>query len=127
MKRHTAYLAAPLGGDVAGNIRNALRWLAYTRCCEPTWTIIAPWLAAVAAGEDDNDPAARERGLLDAVEVVSRCDAIILCGGRISSGMQRELDEAVRCGHRVYDLTSLAIGGLPPTMDVFIGNWQVKS
>lgn len=105
MKRPVIYLAHPLGGDVPGNVRNALRWLRFAMETHPDWCVIAPWLAAVASGADDDEPNARVRGLLDAVEIVGRCDGILLCGGRISSGMQQELDAALARRLAVYDLS----------------------
>jgi hypothetical protein len=112
--RPVIYFAHPLGGaDVGGNVRRALRWLAWLMVSEPDVAFIAPWLAAAASGADDHDPRARERGLLDAVAVVERCDGIVLCGGRVSNGMQRETNVAILAGRWVSDLTS--IGDHPPS------------
>ena len=74
------------------NIQRALRWLSWLRRSFPETTFIAPWIAAVLSGEDDRDPAQREAGLVDDCAVVERCDGIVLCGPRISSGMQREME-----------------------------------
>lgn len=76
------------------NLQRALRWLAWLRKSFPETTFIAPWIAAVMSGEDDADPAAREAGLVDDCAVVERCDGIVLCGGRISSGMRREMEHS---------------------------------
>lgn len=99
------YVAHPLGApDRAGlddNVRRAMRWLSWLRRSFPETTFIAPWIAAVLSGEDDADPAQREAGLVDADAVVARCDGVVLCGGRVSSGMARERDAA----RRVWDLT----------------------
>lgn len=51
----------------------------------------------------------REAGLVDDCAVVERCDGIVLVGGRISSGMRREMEHGV-ANHlpdyfRIYDLT----------------------
>lgn len=120
--RHVLYVAHPLGAPdargIQANILRALRWLAWLRKTYPNITFIAPWIAAVLAGADDSDPAAREAGLVDDCAVVERCDGIVLCGGRISSGMRREMEH--RWGSReeggpfeseVYDLT--AVGAEP--------------
>lgn len=107
------YLAHPVAGDPAANAQRALRWLRWLRREEPQACIIAPWLAAILAGEDDNDPAQRERGLRDAQLVAELCDGIILVGGRTSSGMQKELDAITANGGAVCDLTSF--GDEPPT------------
>jgi hypothetical protein len=90
------------------NLARAMRWLSWLRRSFPEVTFIAPWIAAVLSGEDDSDSAQREAGLVDADAVVPRCDGIVLCGGRISSGMMRERAVARRC----WDLTDL--GDQPP-------------
>ena len=108
------YLAHPVAlPDVGTNVKRALDWLKFLRASEPEPVIIAPYLAALAAGEDDNDPAQRERGLRDCEAVVARCDGVILCGGRISSGMQRELDVAIANDLDVDDLCMM--GSIAPT------------
>lgn len=108
------YLASPVSGDVPNNLRRALRWLAYLTATR-TEHIIAPWIAGLMAGEDDNDPAQRERGLQTCVEAARRCDGIILVGGRISSGMRREMDAVREAGGRVIDLTHM--GAEPPDIE----------
>lgn len=101
------------------NVQRALRWLAWLRKSFLETTFIAPWIASVLAGADDADPAQREAGFVDDCAVVERCDGIVLCGGRICSGMQREMEHWIRfCEGRLnpfgwYDLT--AIGSEPPT------------
>jgi hypothetical protein len=93
------------------NIRRSMRWLTWLRRSFPETTFIAPWIAAVQSGEDDSDTAQRESGLVDACAVIERCDGIVLCGGRISMGMRREMehgtkrDEEDRVPFEVYDLT----------------------
>ncbi len=112
------FMSHPVGAEsergVWGNLQRAARWLRWLRLRCPNVTIIAPWLGPLLAGtEDDSNAEDRERGLRDCCAVVERCDGIILCGGRISSGMQRELDAC--CDHGqgyVADLTSL--GDEPP-------------
>jgi hypothetical protein len=85
-----AYLA------LKANLDRALRWLAWLRKSFPETTFIAPWIASVLAGADDADPAQREAGLVDACAVVERCDGIVLCGPRISSGMRRKMEHGER-------------------------------
>lgn len=98
----------PRGKATDANVRNAMRWLSWLRRTYPSITFIAPWIAAVLSGENDADPAQREAGLVDADAVIARCDGVVLCGGRVSSGMARERDGAIY----VVDLTSL--GEEPP-------------
>lgn len=92
MPRELVYLAHPVGGDVDGNVKRALAWLAWLRRGEPGRAIVAPWIAGILAGENDDDPEQRERGLLDCETTCERVDGIVLVGGRISSGMQREIE-----------------------------------
>jgi hypothetical protein len=93
------------------NIKKAMAWLSWLRCSFPETTFIAPWIASTMAGADDSDPQQREAGMADNFAVIERCDGIVLCGPRISEGMDREIRHGT---HRV-------IGGcswfsLAPTM-----------
>ena len=113
---YTAYQA----GDpftVEANVANARAWLRWLRELPPMLRrkldlpgdalFFCPWIDDVAHG-DDSDPAARAAGLrLDEV-IARRCDAVVLVGGKISSGMTME---ATACGY-AYDLTGL--GREPP-------------
>lgn len=116
MSRLVLYVAHPLGApDRAGleaNLARAMRWLRWLRRAFPETTFVAPWIAAVLSGEDDADPAQREAGLVDADAAIPRLDGVVLCGGRISSGMGREDGRA----RRSWDLTPL--GDEPPAFDV---------
>lgn len=97
------------------SLDRAMRWLAWLRRSFPETTFIAPWIASCLAGAEDTDPAQREAGIADACAVIERCDGIVLCGGRISEGMRREMEHGIENGHRyqgsriesfkVYDLT----------------------
>ena len=108
------YLCHPVGGDVPGNIARALRWLSFLRKHERDVVITAPWIPAILAGEDDADPAQRDRGLRDCVATVARFDGVILCGGRVSAGMQAERAQAEVNGLEVHDLTWM--GDEPPAV-----------
>lgn len=116
MSRPVLYMAHPLGAPeaagVRANLERAMRWLAWLRRTFPETTFIAPWIATVLAGADEHDPVQREAGLVDDCAVVERCDGIVLCGGRESSGMTREATRA----RRAWDLTGL--GDEPPTFSV---------
>lgn len=123
MNQHSSrkifYVAAPVSGDVQGNLERALRWLKWLRDRDPSTTYIAPWVAALLSGEDDNDPQARERGLVDCETVAARCDGIVLCGGRISSGMARERRAVIMAGGERRDLTYLGAEPPPPIDERF--------
>lgn len=108
MRRFVYYMAHPLGGDVDVNMKRAGRWLSWLRRTFPKVTFIAPWIAAVMSGESDDDPAQREAGLVDAVAVVAVCDGVVMVGGRISSGMERERQAAS------WELDLTDLGDEPP-------------
>jgi len=114
LQRKIFYVAHAVSGDVDANVKRALGWLRYLRHADPANTFIAPWIAAILSGEDDNDPTARERGLVDCETVAARCDGIVLVGGRVSSGMARERDAVLRAGGDVRDLTPM--GEEPPQL-----------
>lgn len=97
---------------VETNVENARAWTHWLRALTSDQRdalrlprdalFFCPWLDDVAHG-NDADPAARAAGLhLDQV-IARRCDAVVLVGGRISSGMALE---AEACGY-AYDLTHL--------------------
>lgn len=107
------------------NLQRAMRWLAWLRRSFPQDTFIAPWIATVMSLHGDDSPELREAGLVDDCAVVERCDGIVLCGSRISSGMRREMAHG---GHRVgllrpgepwpvFDLTVLQYKAPPPDVD----------
>ena len=109
------YLAAPISGDVSANIDRALRWLAFLARTMPENAVTAPWVSNLLAGEDDNDPKQRERGLRNCCAIASRFDGVILVGGRVSAGMARERVAAEQAGKLVIDLTWM--GEEPPGVE----------
>lgn len=104
------YMAHPVAGDVPGNIARAKRWFRWLVKAVPgDVCVIAPWLETLEwCAEDDGDPAVRERAMQRNVVLANLCDAVVLVGGRVSAGMQREADAA----KEVRDLTCL--GEEPP-------------
>lgn len=106
MTRELAFLSHPISGNILRNLESVCRWLSFLRRRSPNVTIIAPYLGPLWIGlEDDSDPIAREAGLVDCETTVAHCDGVILCGGRISDGMRRELTVATDSGLWVSDLT----------------------
>lgn len=112
--RHAGWMG-PLTTDemcklaLRANIDRAMHWLAWLRRSFPETTFIAPWIASVLAGAAG---AQREAGMVDACAVLERCDGIVLCGGRISSEMRREMEHGMRSARgpgreifAVYDMT----------------------
>lgn len=100
------YVAHPLGAgeDRARNIVNATKWCAWLA---KTYRIatVADWI--VLASQWDETPENRELGLAIDVELVKRCDELIMVGGRISAGMAIEANAAREHGLIVTDLTHL--------------------
>jgi hypothetical protein len=84
-----------------------LRWLVE----HTDWAISMPWMPYVETLNDATG-SHRMRGLRDDCLMATRCDAIILCGGRISSGMAMERDAVQKAGKAVVSLIDL--GTLPP-------------
>ena len=102
------YLAHPLSGDVPGNLARAKKWLRWMRIAYPGAATIAPWIQEIEVlGDDDADPEKREAALRRDELIASRCDAIVLVGGRLSPGMARELRAVRAVGGYVIDLLSL--------------------
>jgi hypothetical protein len=107
--RTVLYVCHPVGGDVDGNIKRSLRWISWLRRSFPTVTFNASWIAGILSGEDDADPAQREAGLVDCEAVVAICHGVVLVGGRISSGMERERLAAFEVRGEIVDLTWLGV------------------
>jgi hypothetical protein len=92
------YLArpvAPLPGStetVLSNLTDAEWWLVHLQRANPGFAIIAPWIQEIHLGiSNDSDPDSRDAGIARCRATAARCDGIILCGPRISSGMLAEL------------------------------------
>jgi hypothetical protein len=105
-------LNAPTREGMEQNRRNAAKWVAWA--ARHGVAPMAMWI--VLSGEWEETPENRELGLQIDESQVELCQEIWLCGGRISSGMQREIDKAIASGVKVVDLTHL--GELPPEEDV---------
>lgn len=110
------------------NIDLAMRWLAWLRASFPGDTFIAPWIATVMSLRCDDSPELREAGLRDDCAVVERCDGIVLCGSRVSSGMQREREHGAMHAHGIWcasmngwDAWDLTVLGLREPPAVVVG------
>jgi hypothetical protein len=85
-----------------------MRWYRWARVRWPEDVIVCQWLLDLhAKTDDDADPRQREAGLRRCEVQVARCDELILCGGRISSGMARERKVADYEGINVVDMSEL--------------------
>lgn len=108
-----AYLAHPVGNgsERATNLQNVNGWfLAIFHACDRI-AINVPWKIYV----DNLSEEHRKRAMRDDLAILGTCNLIILCGGRISQGMDLELKTARLQGLRVLDLTDL--GYNPPRID----------
>jgi len=92
---YLAHPVAPLPGStetVESNLDDAEWWLVHLQRANPDAAIIAPWIQELRLRIGvDSDPESRRRGLARCRATAARCDGIILCGSRISSGMMGEL------------------------------------
>lgn len=107
------YMAHPLGVEPqrSENLDRALQWYLWILNHRRDVAVVADWIiVASMVGEEH-----RARGLAMDLALVERCDEIWLVGGRISPGMQTELDHAIEHGKIVVDLTHL--GTLPPKVE----------
>ena len=104
------YVAHPVSGDVRGNVQKVLDWLRWLTETDPSRIYIAPWVGEVQA-HYDMDPIPEDfyaRVLADDCEVVSRLDGILLVGGKVSRGMELELNTARQGGKAVFNMVSFA-------------------
>jgi hypothetical protein len=87
-----AYMAHPISGDVPANVMRAKRWLAWLSRRYPDRAFVAPYIDWIEAGDEDGDPDQRERGLQRCCSVAARCEEFWAVGGRLSAGMNREVE-----------------------------------
>lgn len=97
--RHTEDKAA----IVAFNLRRAMRWWRWLHLGIPEAVFLMPWYVNVSAN-GEADPALIERGLRDDCACVMRCDTILNCGPRISSGMGIESNAARDVDNPVFQV-----------------------
>lgn len=92
---YLAHPVRPLEGStetVLSNLADAEWHLVHLQRANPGFAIIAPWIQELRLGiGDDANPEDRARGIARCRATAARCDGIILCGPRISSGMLAEL------------------------------------
>lgn len=99
-----AYIAHPVGDgeDRAKNIENVNKWFEWL-FHHTDYALSVPWEIYVRHLDESH----RARAMRDDLESLSRCDVIILTGGRISPGMATELQTARVLGIEIVDLTSV--------------------
>jgi hypothetical protein len=107
------YMAHPFRGDLTAlsRARRWYRWLhGALHASVGGMGVLAPWIVAADVLSDVEERAA---AMECNVEVVRRCDVVVLVGGEISPGMRDEAGAA----RAVLDLTSL---GLEPPGGSFV-------
>lgn len=117
--RVPVYIAHPLSAPhfegMAQNRLRAARWCAWA-VRRYRVTTIADWvvLSSVLAETPEN----RAMGIECDLALIPLCRALWLVGGRLSSGMAAETEEAQRVAVPVIDL--LHLGAEPPALDVSV-------
>jgi hypothetical protein len=104
----------PVGGETINSNLDSAE--AFKRALQHRYqsdVFLAEYVEWIRTGiDDDAIPELRERGLERSCLVARRCDGIVLCGPRVSSGMVRELlttNEPAPMVQRIRDLRSLAL------------------
>ena len=89
------YIASPFAGDMEYNIKKARDYcrFAVDKNCIP----IAPHLH-YPQFMDDSDKDERDLGLFFALVLLGHCDELWVFGDRVSNGISREIEKAVKRG-----------------------------
>ena len=93
MKKKIIYIAHPISGDVDANVKSVLDIVKALNMSGLPIVPFAPYIVDVLA-LDDNIPEQRARGFENNKQLFNFIDEVWLYGGRISSGMQTEIDWA---------------------------------
>lgn len=93
MKKKIIYIAHPIGGDVGANVNSVLAIVKDLNMSGLPIVPFAPYIVDVLA-LDDNIPEQRARGFENNKQLFDFVDEVWLYGGRISSGMQTEIEWA---------------------------------
>lgn len=101
------YVCSPLSASTEEGIRqNMLTARRYMErisalfCCRA----VAPH-AFLPAFLDDHTPEERELALHFGLKFLEGCDALVICGNRISRGMEGEIIHAINCGIDILHYT----------------------
>lgn len=97
-----AFISSPYAGDIKRNKQYARE---LTRAAiKSGYTPITPHLYITEA-INDNDNTEREQGLALSLDLLASCDILMIgCDYGISSGMQKEIAQAVADGIPIYSL-----------------------
>ena len=107
-EKKLVYIASPYAGDVTENIKTAQEACRYA--VEQGAVPIAVHLM-YPQFLDDGSPKDRETGLQMGLRVLGVCDELWLCGDRVSSGMQKELEAAERLSIPVRRVSGQELAG----------------
>jgi len=89
------FICSPLRGDIEGNVKRANQYC-YDVAIKGDMPI-APH-CVFTQYLDDLKPNERELGMKMGLELLRRCDGLLVCGDIVSAGMQAEIKEAERLG-----------------------------
>lgn len=109
------YIASPYAGDVEANMafaKAACRYAMEQDCTPIAVHLLYPQLL------NDAVPTEREAGIRMGLRVLEACDELWLCGERLSTGMQVELDAAKRMEIPVRRISSILITAQEPIESV---------
>ena len=123
MENKLIYIASPYAGDVEKNVafaKVACRYAMKQGCTPVAVHLLYPQFL------DDSNLQERAAGLAMGHQVLSVCDELWVCGNRISSGMESEIQEAKRMGIPVRKITEEQIQG-GSVMSKKYGVWAVRS
>jgi hypothetical protein len=99
MKKKIVYIAHPISGDTTGNIQKILSIVKNLNMEAYDIVPFAPYIVDCLAMDDDI-PEERERGIQNDIALFhsGAIDEVWLYGGRISNGMQAEINLANELG-----------------------------
>lgn len=115
------YFAHPVVGDATGapdelaavvraNLQRARRWIRFLLYLLPDIAFEMSWIQYVELLPDRG--VCRERGLRDDTINAARCDAIVICGGFLSTGMLAEM-RGVLLGCKPMQVPPLMVPSAP--------------
>ena len=121
-RKKVFYLAHPVSGDHVGNAFRAVEWIRWFAQNVPHLIVVAPWVAEVLAFPakvPEGQVGSWDWALANDETVVAKLDGVITVGGRVSPGMQREVNATLRAGGTYLDMSRYSIPGDVPE-DFFI-------
>lgn len=96
--RPIVYIASPYSGDVEANVKKAREYSRYAM--NHGYLPITPHLLYPQFMNDDLEKE-RELGMFFGIVLMSKCAEVWICGGTVSSGMEREIKRAQAKGYKL--------------------------